>query len=266
MFLKQNTNLTNRQPTNYIATMKLAICFTVLLLPIVAAFDIKVCFEGIDQSPIQEAKVQCYDATSQTDIGSAVYTDAVGCAAVSVGNVSPTDELHCDLEGNGQCFATTTSKKFSFSEVSNDTIDLGIVHVESDIKFCAPHFLEIPSSGGSGQQQLGANSRKLANGCGPGYIPGWLSKVLDIVSGFRRECNIHDYCYAGCTQTRSRCDSRFKTDMRNRCGRLFYTSRPACYALSDLFYKAVRSSGGKTACQNARQARCSITGIRRCGQ
>ena len=86
------------------------------------------------------------------------------------------------------------------------------------------------------------------NGCGPEFLPDWLTDIADDVSGFEDQCNSHDVCYGFiCDRKRSECENAFKSGMYDECDGDFL-----CEFLADLFHSIVSSSVGAGVCLYAR--------------
>ena len=133
-------------------------------------------------------------------------------------------DIYCDVSGDCLKPKQTSTKN---NHNQNNLANFGNVYLEEDSEFC-------------GDQTW--------NGCGPKFLPDWLTDIADDVSGFEDQCNSHDVCYGIiCDRKRSECESAFKSGMYDECDGDFL-----CEFLADLFYTGVSSSLGADICVDSR--------------
>ena len=130
-------------------------------------------------------------------------------------NTSP--DIYCEVGESGDCVTPVTpSTQESQDQFGTTTFQ---VTVQPNENFCTSNW----------------------NGCGPYWIPDWLTEIFDDVSGFQSSCIEHDACYSNCNESRAACDDAFYTDMNAKCDEQDEGS--SCEVLSNIFYKAVVVGG-----------------------
>jgi hypothetical protein len=208
----------------------------------VNAGQIKLCAktEHGNNEPISGANVKCWDDDyGSDDFMASGTTGADGCVTLNYSNRSTSGwkcwkwwdscsskhpDIYCDVSGDCLQPKKTSTKN---NHNQNYLANFGNVYLEEDSEFC-------------GDQTW--------NGCGPEFLPDWLTDIADDVSGFEDQCNSHDVCYGIiCDRKRSECESAFKSGMYEECDGDYL-----CEFLADIFYTGTSSSLGADICVDSR--------------
>lgn len=145
-------------------------------------------------------------------------------------------DIYCEVSGS--CLQpTVTQVKWNQNQ---DTIaDFGTVYVEANSNFCHD---------------------STWNGCGPTYIPDFLTDIASDVTNFRNSCNQHDVCYQNCSVSREQCEIDFILNMYAECQGYYL-----CLFLANLFYAAVFHGGEPHCIENRTDLSCTPAEISSCG-
>lgn len=217
----------------------------------VDAGTIKLCVKMAGK-PVPGALVECFDDdVNNDDFMTQGTTNSQGCVKLTYqtkitsiwncrnrwdGCILSNPDIYCEV--SEECIApkkTATKNNHDQTKVAN----FGTVTVTANEAFC-------------GDVSWG--------GCGPSALfPPWLMDIADSVSGFEDSCNIHDVCYAGCSKTRSQCDTEFKNNMYAQCKGV-----STCQLLANVFYTAV-DKGGIFYCKDSRD-KCTVAQQKKCSQ